>query len=273
MNCALSVIWSGPYFESKLVVFMASAKRNQKTLRKDSAPTIQYESFRKRFSDFLVAHDLDGKVKTSQLGAFFEIAQVHLEQQASIRSRERTDPSRDHRDSQKLIRGLRKRFEELVSYVNQAEKTRGPLTASLARSSIRGVTALRAKLENYESIIRSQKSLLSMNQDFLKNADVELTIDLINFIAEEFQDCTPSQRNVLIGASFAGAGLFNERTLEEEAGPIGPIPMKVSRAKKRVEGLYGVPGGERNNPSVIGRRKTERMLREKAEKSPVTTPV
>jgi len=112
-----------------------------------------------------------------------------------------------------------------------------------------------------------------MIKDTVKNADRELTIDLLNFISEEFPSCTEKHRDVLIGAAFAGASLYDEETLQQEAGPTGRVPMKVSRATKRIGDLYSVPGSERNNSSVIGRRKKERIACQNVEKAPVVQPV
>ena len=50
--------------------------------------------------------------------------------------------------------------------------------------------------------------MVSMIKDTVKNADRELTIDLLNFISEEFPSCTEKHRDVLIGAASAGASVF-----------------------------------------------------------------
>jgi len=252
-----------------------ASPKNPKTRRdypKLGPPNVTPESFRKRFSEFLAAYDLDAKVKARQMAAFLEIAQEHLRDKAAWEATKKAIQLRDHRDCEIVIKGIRRRLKEFGDYLDQASQKQGVLTESLARSSrkkIESTPTWEELLSGQEQIIRSQKALLSMIKDSLKNAERELTIDLLNFITEEFPHCAEKERNALIGATFAGVGLYDEKTLADEAGPVGPIPMKVSRAKKRIEKLYSVPGSERNNPAVIGRRKKERLLRQKNGKGPV----
>lgn len=242
------------------------------------------EAFQDRFIDFLVSHGLDTKVKTPQVAAFLEIVQEHLREKANWEAARKAIRLRDRGDCEKLIKGIRNRLKQLVDYLEQAKKTRGPLTSSLARSSIKNLTPKRPPkptseptledlLTSQEVILRSQRAMLSIIKDAVKNADRELTIDLLNFITEEFPDSTEKDRDVLIGAAFAGAGLYDENTLADDAGPVGRIPMKVSRAKQRIEDLYSVPGSERNNPAVIGRRKKERLQRQNDQKAAAVQPV
>jgi hypothetical protein len=227
-------------------------RKNQKTLRdypEQESSSLTFEAFRKRFSDFLEAHDLDDKITASQMAAFLEIVQEHVREEASWEATRKAIRLRDHRECEKLIKGIRNRLRFLGDYLEQAKKTGGPLTASLARSSIKKLTpkpTLEPRpeptwedlLTGQEAIIRAQNAMLSMIKDTAKNADRELTIDLLNSIIEECPDCSEKNRDALIGAVFAGAGLYDEKTLADDAGPVGRIPMKVSRAKKRIEDLY-----------------------------------
>jgi len=262
-------------------------RKNQKTLRNypEQGPSnLTFEAFRRRFSKFLEAHDLDTKVKTGSMVTFFEIVQEHMQEKASRETARKAIVLRDHGDCEKLIKGIRNRLKQLVDYLEHAKKAKSSLTSSLARSSIKKLTQKRPPkptseptledlLTSQEVILRSQRAMLSMIKDAVKNADRELTIDLLNIIAVEFPGCTEKERDVLIGATFAGAGLYDENTLGDDSGPVERVPMKVSRAKKRIEDLYSVPGSERNNPAVIGRRKKQRLLRQNDEKAPVVQPV
>lgn len=262
-----------------------------------AAQDLTFETFKRRFSEFLAVHGLEAKVEKTQTDAFFEIVQEHFRERTSWGATKRAILLRDHRGCEKLIKGIRKRLKDLVSYLDQFGNDTGPMTASLARESIGKIASeptWEELLSGQEVMLRSQRALLSMIKDTVKNADRELTIDLLNFIAEEFPESTaekrknqqkkkqktqddeennvPKEHKVLIGATLAGAGLYDEKTLAGDA-PIEMIPMKVSRAKKRIEAIYSVPGSERNNPAVIGRRKKERLLRQNQGKPTVVQPV
>jgi len=272
------------------------ARKKHRTRLNYAAQNLTFETFKRRFSEFLAVYGLEAKVEKTQTEAFFEIVQKHFRERTSWGATKKAILLRDHRGCEKLIRGIRKRLKDLVSYLDKFGKTPGPLTASLARESIEKIASeptWEELLSGQEAIIRSQRALLSMIKDTVKNADRELTIDLLNFVAEEFPESTakrrknqqkkkqktqddeennvPKEHKVLIGATLAGAGLYDEKTLAGDA-PIEMIPMKVSRAKKRNEAIYSVPGSERNNPSVIGRRKKERLLRQNNQKPTVVQP-
>jgi hypothetical protein len=253
--------------------------KDKNTLRdypQQGSSDLTLEAFQERFIELLVAYNLDAKVKTLQIAAFFEIVEEHHREKASWVATRKAILLRDHRDCEKLIKGIRNRLKELATYLDKFEKVTGPLTASLARSSIKKIRLWKDLLSDQEAIIRSQRAVLSMIKDTVKNADRELTIDLLNLITEEFPDSTEKDkkdRDGLIGAALVAAGLYDEKTLAADAGAVERIPMTVSRAKKRIRRLYSVPGSERNNPSVIARRKKERLLRQGNEKGPVVQPV
>jgi hypothetical protein len=252
------------------------ARKKHRTRLNYAAQNLTFETFKRRFSEFLAVHGLEAKVEKTQTEAFFEIVQEHLREKADLSAAKKEILLCDHRDCEKLIKGIRKRLKDLVSYLDKFGKAPGPLTASLALESIEKIASeptWKDLLSGQEAIIRSQKALRSMIKDTVKNADRELTIDLLSFIVEEFAGCPQRERNVLIGATLAGAGLYDEKILADDAGPVERIPMKVSRAKKRNEAIYSVSGSERNNPAVIGRRKKERLLRQNEGNPTVVRPV
>jgi hypothetical protein len=270
--------------------FMDSRK-DQKTLRnypEQGSSSLTFEAFRRRFNEFLEVNDLDPKAKADSLEAFFEIVQEHIREKENWNAGKEAISLNDHRDCEKLIKGIRNRLKQFLNYLDKATKqAKGPISESLGRDAVTKITAeptWEDLLSDYATIIRSQRAKLAMINNGLKNANRELTIDLLNFIAEEFPDSTdPKKQNqqkkkqldqvdqegeletehkVMIGAVFAGAGLYDEETLADDAGPIERIPMKVSRARQRIRDIYSNPESPRNNPAVIARRKKQRLLRQ-----------
>jgi hypothetical protein len=221
---------------------------------------ITRESFVKRFSAFLGAHDLDYKVLKKQMDELFEIADDHLRETSGMRAVDTAMLLRDYGNCQKVIKDTRKRLKNLQVYLEK-DTEEGGFTASLARSLTDELKALVERAEDVfsdtMSKIDGKKSLLQQIKVTRKTAQRELTHDLLTFIEIEFPTLNKKERNVLVGATMAGAGLYSKTTLESDAGPVEPIPMKVSRAKRHHRQYYLDPGVERAYPAIIVRKKKQ----------------
>jgi DNA replication initiation complex subunit (GINS family) len=199
-------------------------------------------------------------VRRRQMDELFEIADDHLRETSGMRAVDTTMLLRDYGNCQKLIRETRKRLKDLQVYIER-DAEEGGFTASLARSLTDELRALGERAEDIfsdrMSKIDGQKSILQQIKVTRKTAQRELTHDLLTFIEIEFPTLNKKEMDVLVGATMAGAGFCSKTTLESDAGPVEPIPMKVSRAKRHHRQYYLDPGVERAYPSVIVRKKKQ----------------
>jgi hypothetical protein len=225
--------------------------------RGEQAVSLTFDSFSQRFGDFLVAHNLSEKVDIAERRELFDIAAQHLREQSGMRAMDRDTLEKDFRNTEKLIRESNDHLTAFLGVLKQHE-TKGPVTASLAQSVTEEVRRLQAELSRLSFSMRHKiqgyKSMLSAIDQTRKAAGQELMIDLIAYIEAVFPEWAQREKDALIGATFAGAGLYDEKTLADDPGAVERIPMKVSRAKGRLKRFYGSPDESRVYPSVVIRR-------------------
>lgn len=223
-------------------------------------PNLKRGAFSKRFGAFLEAHGLDDKVLKSQMYELFEIAHEHQQEISGLRAVDIPLLLQDYLDCEKLINETRESLKQLQISV-KAGTGEGGFTASLARSLTFDLKAFENTLEDLffdkASEMELEKSMLETIKVTRKTAQRELTHDLLTFIEIEFPNLDPKARNVLVGATMAGAGLFSEAILKKDAGPVESVPMKVTRANRHYQTYYVDPGVERTYPSAFRRKKKQ----------------
>lgn len=225
---------------------------------------ITRESFARKFGAFLSAHDFDDRVKTPQMDDLFGIADEHLRELSAMRCLDATPIKKDHRDGEKLMKAVMKRLKEIQLYVETA-KEGGSFTASISDVVIGKLKSVEQQLtdefaDRSRDIYRDETMLRAIAVT-RKTEQRELTHDLLTYIRLEFPNITENERNILIGATLAGAGQLSG--LREDAGPVESIPMKVTRAKGHHKKYYDDPRAERIYPRIIVQRIIENKKRRK----------
>ena len=229
---------------------------------------ITWASFQERFGEYLATYGLRGKVQESQMRALFDIVDENLRDEAEMRSgrRKKSVLPRDHRRREKLMAETIKKGEEFKAAVSAVGDAASGVTATDVHSFIREFTALQKRLEdlfyNERHMMEAEKRSIPPKNS-LKTAGRELTIDLLRFIQDEFPDMPVKEKDVLIGATKAGAGFFSQRELQNEANPVENIPMQVSRAKKHQQEFYLEPGVDRVYPAAVLRKTKEQRRKKK----------
>jgi hypothetical protein len=232
--------------EGKTVASTESEKTPVEYLEEASSG-IRRESFEKRFLDFLTAHDLDYSVHKRQMDVFFDIADEHLRERSAMRAMKKRCFLQDYGRCEKLMDDTEKKlekFQQCLQAVLRKSSSPAPWTSSLARSITTEISSLQRKLEerffDERHDIALQRSILSKLA--LKTAGNEFTLDLVKYMADEFPTFGEPERNVLVGAVMAGAGLYTSAELESDADPVERIPMKIWRAKRHYKKYYAGEG-------------------------------
>ena len=231
----------------------------------ESGSAMTWESFQERFIAYLLSHGLDAKVQVPQMRALFDIVDENLRELSTIRTARRNKPLllQDHRRREKLMEETIKKAEEFKAALSAFGDAASWLTSPKARSV---VVAIQKQLEdlfyNERHMMEAEKRSIPPKNS-LKTAGRELTIDLLRFIQDEFPDMPVKEKDVLIGASKAGAGFFSQRELQNEANPVENIPTQVSRAKKHHQKFYLEPGVDRVYAAAVLRKTKEQRKKKK----------
>lgn len=220
-----------------------TATRNVKTLEDYPDNTISqfpWESFVKIFMAYLADHGLNQSITNEQKKVLFHIANDYLGWRSGMRDLPAQAFLLDYRNCEKLMERTNSKLKDLQAFLKEeGSDNSGASTASLARDILTKITRLRGKLEDVfndqRQMITGKRSLLSNRS--IKTLELEFTIDLERFITLEFSTFTAEERNILIGATFAEAGLDLDLENLHEL-----IPTRVSRAKEYYRENYSDPG-------------------------------
>ena len=205
---------------------------------------------------YLADHGLNQSITNEQKKVFFHIANDYLGWRSGMRDLPTQVFLLDYRNCEKLMEKTKNKLKDLQALLKEeASDNSGASTASLACNILTKITRLRGKLEDVfddqRQKITGKRSLLSNRST--KTLELEFTIDLERFITLEFSTFTAEERNSVIGATFAGAGLDLDLENLHEL-----IPMRVSRAKEYYRENYSDPGAWRVYSYLGARRKVKK---------------
>jgi hypothetical protein len=150
----------------------------------------------------------------------------------------------DYETCEKLIRKTGKELERLELKLRKLTGRERPNTASVTRHILRKITALQSTLFETGHTKTTYRTLVQAPSP--KTAQTEFTLDLVMFIRDEFRGISGKNRNVLVGAATAAAGLFTAAELKvDKAYGLDRIPMRIQRAEEHYKKNYRKAGIER----------------------------
>jgi hypothetical protein len=191
------------------------------------------QAFRRLFEESFAktdpAQNLLRQLTPEQMDDFFTIADSYLRERAGTpTTKTKRELLADYRRCDKLMKGTQQRIDKLRKFAEQSLTTGRSRTGPVARHIITQLDSFAESLDSDFYDVRHSVDLQKrrLPQFLVKNLPDEYVMDLEVFIEKEFPSLVRKNRNILIAAALAGAGLSSGDDL------LGLIPMKVSRAKK-----------------------------------------
>ena len=227
---------------------------------------LRWDLFLKAFTAYLKANGLNQSITYEQKRIAFEVTKDYLGWQSGMRALPKDTFLQDYDRCEKLMAETEEKLEELRMFLITKLDNSRPTTASLARAIIEELAVLRNKLDD---IFFDQRHRIGGKRRLLSNVsrktlELEFTIDLLWFIAEEFPSYTAEERNILIGAMFAGAKPDLDFEDFEKLPEL--IPMRVLRAQAHYAECYSNPGVERVYSYLGAKQKVKKQNQEKKQK-------
>ena len=194
--------------------------------------------FQKLFDQSDPAQKLLAQLSPEQMDGFFIIADRYLRELAGTpKTKAKRALLADYRRCEELMAGTENQISGFREYA-QGFLTPGPSrTGPVALRIITRLDSLAKKLESDFYAIRHSIDIQEdrIPQLLVKNLTDDFVMNLEVFIGNEFSTLDRKNKDVLIAAALAGAGVFTQRELKKGEDLLGRIPMKVSRARKHFQ--------------------------------------
>jgi hypothetical protein len=201
------------------------------------------QSFEQRFRRFFTegfdksdpCHKLLGKIIRKQMDGFFTIADTFTRELAGTPgTKKKRKLLADYRNSEKLMAGTEERINEVREFARQFVTTGRSRTGPVARHILTQLDSLQKRLDSDFDAIRHSIDIQKRRipQFLVKTLAHDLLLDLEKYIGNEFPKLDRKNRDILIAAALAGAGVFTPQELKNGEDILSRIPMKVWRAKK-----------------------------------------
>lgn len=218
-------------------------KRSPDECIENASTGVTRESFEKAFREFGPAQPLLALIDKNAMDQLFTIADEHLRYDISVRAMDRRSMGQDYGRWEKLLSGAERRLEELEEFVKGFIQPQSPRASSEARAMLTQTRAFKRSLDRLffgvEYRVRARRDQVLMLS--VKSSVYEFTLDLDAFIRNRFPELKTKDREALLAAAMAGAGMYTKTELQDSSG-VARMPMQVSRANKYYKQTYSDRG-------------------------------
>ncbi len=180
-------------------------------------------------------------VTDEQMGLFFQIAQEYRRNKSNLPAVDENEQALldEAKSSTALMSGVENRLAETQRFIAGFAKPEQVATSALAEYAQSQIASVQQQCEEKFAFeyrrIEARKTRLSTR--YAQRAELEFTIDLMDFVKGSYPQLKPSDQRSLIVAAMAGAACFTDAQLRGGTEP-GSISMKLSRAKKYQRETY-----------------------------------